>query len=143
MDRNQISSFDDLLARSTDDIEWFWSEVDKDLGLEWFAEYDQVLDIHKGIEWATWFSGGRINLTHNCVDRHVSDGKGGKTALIWEGEDGEIRSLTYAELGQEVGRLANGLRSLGIGKGDAVGVYMPMTLEAVVAMLAIAKIGAI
>lgn len=143
MDRNQIPSFDDLLARSTDDIEWFWSEVDKDLGLEWFAEYDQVLDIHKGIEWVTWFSGGRINLTHNCVDRHVSDGKGGKTALIWEGEDGEIRSLTYAELGQEVGRLANGLRSLGIGKGDAVGVYMPMTLEAVVAMLAIAKIGAI
>jgi acetyl-CoA synthetase len=143
MDRHGISSYDELVARSIGDVGWFWSEVEKDLGLEWFRAYNKVLDAHKGIQWATWFLGGQINIAHNCVDRHAATEKAAKTALIWEGEDGEVRKVTYRELAQQVGALAGGLRSIGVGKGDAVGVYMPMTIEAVVAMFAIAKLGAI
>lgn len=139
MDAHGIESYEELVDRSIDDIEWYWSAVEKDLGLEWSRPYDRVLDDHAGIEWSTWFTGGEINIASNCLDRHPR----GKTAIIWEGEDGDVRSVTYSELTSEVGRFAGGLRSLGVGKGDSVGVYMPMTIEAVVAMLAIAKIGAI
>lgn len=143
MDRHSIGSYEELVSRSIEDIEWYWTAVDEDLGLEWFQPYQKVLDMHQGIEWATWFLGGQINIAHNCVDRHATGSRRDKTALIWEGEDGESRSVTFGELSAEVGRLANALRSLGVHKGDAVGVYMPMTIEAVVAMFAIAKIGAI
>lgn len=143
MDRHGIASYHDLVRRSVEDIEWFWSAVDEDLGLEWFHPYDKLIDAHGGIEWATWFVGGSINIAHNCVDRHAGGPRAKKTAVIWEGEDGASRSVTYAELSFEVARAANALRSLGVDKGDAVGVYMPMTVEAVVAMFAIAKIGAI
>jgi len=143
MDRHSIGSYEELVSRSIEDIEWYWKAVDEDLGLEWFQPYQKVLDTHQGIEWATWFLGGQINIAHNCVDRHANGSRRDKTALIWEGEDGESRSVTFGELSAEVGRLANALRSLGVHKGDAVGVYMPMTIEAVVAMFAIAKIGAI
>ncbi|MBW3588402.1 MAG: acetate--CoA ligase [Actinobacteria bacterium] len=143
MDRHSIGSYEELVSRSIEEIEWYWKAVDEDLGLEWFQPYKKVLDTHQGIEWASWFLGGQINIAHNCVDRHASGSRRDKTALIWEGEDGETRSVTFGELSAEVGRLANALRSLGVHKGDAVGVYMPMTIEAVVAMFAIAKIGAI
>jgi acetyl-CoA synthetase len=143
MDAHGISSYDELVQRSTDDIEWFWKAVDTDLGFDWFRPYNKVLDTHRGIQWATWFIGGQLNIAHNCVDRHATGDRAGKKALIWEGEDGSQRSVSYAELSSEVAQLADGLSSLGVGKGDAVGVYMPMTIEAVVAMFAIAKIGAI
>ncbi|HLF70396.1 MAG TPA: AMP-binding protein, partial [Actinomycetota bacterium] len=138
-----IDTFEDLVSRSIDDIEWYWSAAEKDLGLQWIRPYDRVLDSRQGIEWTTWFVGGQINIADNCVDRHVSGGRAAKTALTWEGEDGSTRSVTYRQLADEVGRFSEGLRSLGIGKGDAVGVYMPMSIEAVVAMLAVAKVGAI
>lgn len=143
MDRHGISTYEELVARSVDDIAWFWSEVEKDLGMEWFEPYDNVFDDHQGIEWTTWFNGGRINIAHNCVDKHAASGRASKPAIIWEGEDGATRTVTYAQLKEEVDRLANGLRSLGLGRSDPIGVYMPMTIEAVVAMLAVAKIGAI
>ena len=143
MDRQGIATFEELVERSTDDIEWYWTAVNEDLGFEWSKPYDKLIDDHQGIEWATWFNGGQINIAHNCVDRHATGPRSSKAAVIWEGEDGATRTVTYSQLSKEVAQLAGGLRSLGVGKGDAVGVYMPMSIEAVVAMLAVAKIGAI
>jgi len=143
MSRHGIQSYDEMVRRSLDDVEWYWSQVERDLGLEWIRPYDRVLDVHQGIEWGTWFTGGQINIAGNCVDRHAAGDAADRTALIDEREDGTSRSVTYRELAAEVGRFANGLRSLGVGKGDPVGVYLPMCIEGVVAMLAIAKIGAI
>src|SRR2546430_693082 len=140
---HEIQSYDEMVRRSLGDVEWYWSQVERDLGLEWIRPYDRVLDVHQGIEWATWFMGGQINIAGNCLDRHSAGEAADRTALIDEREDGTSRSVTYRELAAEVGRLANGLRSLGVGKGDSVGVYLPMCIEAVVAMLAVAKIGAI
>jgi acetyl-CoA synthetase len=143
MDRHGIASYEEAVARSTADIGWFWEAVAEDLGIEWSRPYDTVLDTSRGIEFPAWFLGGRLNLTYNCVDRHAAGDRRDHTALVWEGEDGDVRSVTYGELAAEVSRLAGGLRSIGIQKGDRVGVYMPMTIEAVVAMFAVAKIGAV
>src|SRR5688572_16108147 len=72
MDRHGFASYEEMLARSVEDIEWYWAEVATDLGIEWFRPYDRVLDVSRGIEWATWFDGGQINIAHNCVDRHAA-----------------------------------------------------------------------
>src|SRR5439155_4864269 len=116
--------------------------VVKDLGIEFSRPYDRVLDTSDGIPWARWFIGGAVNLTHNCVDRHAAS-RPDRVAVIGELEDGEVRQLTYAELRREVDRIAAGLRTLGIVKGDRVAVFMPMVMEAVIAAYAIAKLGAI
>jgi acetyl-CoA synthetase len=137
-----IATYDELVRRSQDDIAWFWDAVVKDLGIEFFTPYRSVVETPNGIEWAIWFAGGTINAAHNCVDRHA-EARPGAPALIWEGEDGEIRRLTYAELREAVDRLANGLASLGIGAGDAVGVYLPMIPENPITLYALAKLGAI
>ena len=97
----------------------------------------------RGRRGRTWFPGGRLNFTDNCVDRHVDAGRGGKPAIVWEGDDGQSRTLTYAELAGEVNRLANGLKALGVGEGDRVGIFLPMSPEAAIATLAVVKIGAI
>ncbi len=143
MRAQKVKSFDSLLQRSQDDIEWFWNAANKFLGIEWYTPYKQVLRTGKGIEWAQWFAGGRINITHNCVDKHINTYRRHKLALIWEGENHEVRKLTYLDLYREVNRVAEGLKNAGIKKGDAVGVYMPMIPETAIALLAIAKIGAI
>jgi acetyl-CoA synthetase len=129
---------DSLYKQAEEDLESFWAaEADE---LDWFEPWEQVL------EWTPphckWFVGGRINITHNCLDRHLET-IGDKTAIIWEGEPGDNRSVTYRELHEEVCKFANVLRSLGIEKGDRVAIYMPMVIEAAVAMLACARIGAI
>jgi acetyl-CoA synthetase len=138
-----IDSIDELRRRSVEDIGWFWDAVVKDLPIEFSTPYEQVVDDSAGIPWAKWFVGGRINLTHNCVDRHAASERAGRIAVIGETEDGEVHTLTYAELRREVDRIAAGLRSLGVRKGDPVAVFMPMVVEAVVAAYAIAKLGAI
>ncbi|MCW3035246.1 MAG: acyl-CoA synthetase/AMP-acid ligase, partial [Actinobacteria bacterium] len=143
MARYGIGSYEEMVRRSVEDVAWYWSQVERDLGLEWDRPYERVLDTHQGIEWATWFAGGLINIAHNCVDRHAAGDAAERTAVIEEREDGSVRSLTYRDLAAEVGRLANGLRSIGIAKGDRVGVYLPMCVESVVSMMAIAKIGAV
>ncbi|MGI8940787.1 MAG: AMP-binding protein [Actinomycetota bacterium] len=143
MRRHGIDDFRALVRKSCDDIEWFWSAAIEDLGIEFFTPYEQLLDDSDGPQWPKWFTGGTINLTYNCVDRHALSNLSDSTALVWEGEDGGVRSLTYAELSRDVNRVANGLLAAGIAKGDTVGVFMPMMLEAVIALYAIAKIGAI
>jgi acetyl-CoA synthetase len=140
MQRHKIATIDALIDRSRADIEWFWGAMERELGLEWFEPYRQVVETSRGIPWATWFVGGKINLAHNCVDRHA---RSGRLACIWEGEDGAVRSLTFAQLAADVGRLANALRARGVRKGDLVGLYLPLSPEAMIASFAVAKIGAI
>ena len=137
-----ISTYEDLVARSVADIAWFWDAVVKDLGIEFFEPYDRVVDTSGGVEWATWFGGGSLNLAHDCVDRWA-ERTPDAVAVVWEGEEGEARRVTYRELRELCDRLANGLASLGIQRGDAVGIFLPMSPEAVVAVMACAKLGAI
>ncbi|MBV8115425.1 MAG: acetate--CoA ligase [Silvibacterium sp.] len=134
-----LEEYEELYARSVGDPEGFWEEAAREL--HWFAPWTKVLDWN--LPWAKWFVGGMINVSYNCLDRHVNNGKADKTAILWEGEPGEVRRLSYAELLAEVERFANGLKSLGIRKGDRVAVYMGMTPELAIALLACARIGAI
>ncbi len=141
MAEHGIGSHDELVQRSQDDPEWFWGSVERFLGIEWSTPYDEVLDTSDGIEWARWFVGGTLNLAHNCVDRHARD-RGERTAVVWEGEEGETRSLTYAELRALTDRIAAGLADRGVGLDDAVGIYLPMLPETVAALMAVVKLGA-
>src|SRR5688572_29873327 len=132
-----------LQRRSVDDPEWYWDAVSKDLGLVWTKPYRRVLDVSRGIAWPRWFEGGEINLAANCVDRHLAGPRRDAPAVIWEGDDGSVRTLTYAELAREVNRFANALRGLGVQPGDTVGIFLPMSPEAAIAVLAVVRIGAI
>ncbi|WP_042364088.1 acetate--CoA ligase [Streptacidiphilus neutrinimicus] len=129
----------DAYQASAADRLGFWAEQAR--RLHWDREWDQVLD-WSGAPFARWFVGGRLNVAYNCVDRHVESGHGDQVALHFEGEPGDRRSVTYAELQREVCRAANALTELGVRAGDRVAIYMPMIPEAVVAMLACARIGA-
>ena len=142
MRANDITTEEDLLRRSVADIAWFWDAVVRDLGLEFFRPYERVLDTSRGIEWATWFRGGLVNLAHDCVDRWA-ERTPDAVAVLWEGEEGTVRRVTYLELREMSDRLANGLASLGVGEGDAVGIFLPMSPEAVASVMACAKLGAI
>ncbi len=138
-----LESIDELRARSVADVAWYWDAAVKDLGLEFTTPYESVLDISKGAPWATWFTGGRVNLVWNCVDRWAHSDARDDPALIWESETDATRTLSFKELHREVDRAMAGLIDAGVGKGDAVGVFMPMVPEAVIAAYAIAKLGAI
>ncbi|MCS6936177.1 MAG: AMP-binding protein [Candidatus Bipolaricaulota bacterium] len=142
MQKHQIKDYQELIQRSTQEIEWFWDAIVKELQIEFFKPYERVLDVSAGIAWAKWFVGGKINIAHNCVEKHARS-RPDKIALIWEGEDGSVRRVTYRELGEQTNRLAYLLQELGIVKGDRVGIFMPMVPETVVAMMACAKLGAI
>ncbi|MEA3255324.1 MAG: acetate--CoA ligase [Candidatus Altiarchaeota archaeon] len=139
MDDHDITDYDELLKKAQD-IEWYWGEVAKELN--WFKPWDKVLD-DSDAPFFKWFVNGKINITYNAVDRHMKTWRKNKVAYIWEGEDGDIRKLSYGDLYREVNKFANALRSHGIKKGDRVGIYLPMLLELPIAMLACAKIGAI
>ena len=143
MRQNEITDFNELMRRSTKDVAWFTEAVLEYLDIRFYEPYRQVVDLGSGIQFPKWCVGGKMNIVHNCVDKYRDSVISEQDAVIWEGEEGVIRSLTYRELYQEVNRCANALRSLGLGKGDAIGLFMPMTPEIVVALLAIAKIGGI
>jgi acetyl-CoA synthetase len=134
-----LEQYETMYQQSIEDPEKFWAAAAQEL--HWFKPWDKVLDWN--LPSAKWFVGGKFNLSYNCVDRHALGARARKTALIWEGEPGEIRRLTYAELHAEVQRFANALKSLGIKKGDRVAIYMGMTPELAIALLACARIGAI
>jgi len=143
MRRHGLASLDELLTRSVADPEWYWDAVSKDLGFRWMKPYTRVLDTSRGIAWPRWFEGGLMNLSDNCVDRHVDEGRGEQPAIVWEAENGEVRTWTYRELSRDVNRLANVLTRLGVGAGDSVGLFLPMCAEAAIALMAICRIGAI
>jgi acetyl-CoA synthetase len=134
-----IAEYDSMYAHSIRDPEAFWGDAAKNLA--WFTPFEKVLEGEIGS--ARWFTGGKLNLCHNCVDRHALGERATKPALIWEGEPGEVVTLTYAELHQKVQAFATVLRNLGIRKGDRVAIYMGMCPELAMALLACARIGAV
>jgi len=141
MRKHNIKDYNDLIKKSTGDTEWFWDAALKDLGIEWFKPYTRILDQSKGFPWAKWFIDGKMNIVHNCIDRHINSQS--KLAFIWEGDDGSVKRISYAELNKQVCRVANALKSLGIKKGDKIGIYMPMIPEIVFAFFGCLKIGAV
>jgi len=139
--RAHIRSLDEyrqLAREAEEDPERFWGSIAQEL--EWFEPWKKVLEWDA--PWARWFSGGKLNLSYNCLDRHVQGPRRNKAAIIWESEPGEVRTLTYLQLYLEVCKCAHVLKSLGLGAGDRVAIYMGMTPELPVAMLACARIGA-
>jgi len=143
MREHGIAGFGDLMRRSTEDIPWFTEAILRYLDIQFYTPYRQVVDLSPGIQRPRWCVGGRMNIVHNCLDKYAGTEVEHRPALAWEGEEGATRTLTYGALRREVNRAAGALRALGVGKGDAVGLFMPMTPEIVVALLAIAKIGGI
>src|SRR6201996_2538766 len=134
-----LAEYETLYRKSIDDPESFWGDIAKEL--HWFTPWSKVLDWKLPV--AKWFVDGKLNLCYNCVDRHALGAARDKVAILWEGEPGEVRRLTYSELHREVQRFANVLKDRGIRKGDRVAIYMGMTPELAIALLACARIGAI
>ncbi len=137
------ADYRELHRVSIDEPDRFWPALIDDLGLEFSTPWDQVVDTTRGPEWATWFVGGKLNVAWNCVHRWAAGELGAEEAAIWQSEDGGRSSLTWQELSDEVFRLAEGLASLGIGKGDAVGIFLPMSPQVAIASHAIAHLGAV
>ena len=128
-----------IYDEADEDYEGFWEKQAE--ALDWEEKWDQVLDWSDPPN-AKWFVGGKLNVAHNCVDRHVEAGNGDRVAFYWRGEEGEEREVTYDDLHRDVQKFANGLKDLGVEAGDVVGIFLPMIPEVVVAMLACARIGA-
>jgi len=143
MQRHGIPDYPTLYARSIAESEWFVEAALEEMGIEWARPYTRVLDLSKGIQWARWFVDGRLNLVHNCVDKHRTGSRADRLAIRWEGEDGAQRTLTYRQLDAEVCRAAAMLRQLDMRRGDRVGIFLPMIPEVAIITLACSKIGAI
>jgi acetyl-CoA synthetase len=144
MGRHGIEDYWELIRRSQEEPEWFWPAAIEDMGLEFSRPWDRVVDLSRGPEWATWFVGGRLNLAWNCVHRWADRPESAsRPAAVWQAEDGGRASLSYAELSAAVTRLAEGLQELGVGAGDAVAIFLPMSPEVAIASHACAHLGAI
>ncbi|MGI8315242.1 AMP-binding protein [Halobacillus mangrovi] len=144
MDKQGYQNYDDFHKKSIENIDWFWDEAVKELGIEWYTPYEETLDLSKGIAYPNWFIGGEINVVHNALDKWANnEDKKDSIALYWEGDNEDRITYTYEELLKEVNAVANGLDNLGISNGDVVTIYMPMLPETLIAMLAISKVGAI
>ena len=142
MKKHDISSLDELCIKSKNNLEWFWESVDKDLGIVWDEAYTKTLDSSNGIAWSKWFVNGKTNIYKSSVEKFTKLSPE-KTAYHFISEDGNETKVSYLELNSKVSKLANGLKSLGVKKGDVIAVYLPMIEEAIVSILAAAKIGAI
>jgi len=134
-----LEDYESLYRRSIENPEEFWAAAAGEL--HWFEPWQKVLEWNE--PWAKWFSGGKLNLSYNCLDLQVERGRGGKTAILWEGESGEVRKISFQELLEQVQRFSNVLRGLGVKKGDCVAIYMGMVPELAIALLACARIGAV
>jgi acetyl-CoA synthetase len=143
IEKHELGSYDELMRRSTTDIAWFWDTVLRELDIQFYKPYSQIVDLREGKPWPKWCVGGEMNIVHNMLDKYAGTPVDERLAIKCETESGTISTLTYQELRSDVNALARALRRLGLGKGDAIGVFMPMCAEIVVAMLAIIKIGGI
>ena len=143
MDKHGFRDYNSLIRKSAADIEWFWSKAVEELGVEWFRPPEAVLDASRGIQWARWFPGGEINVAHNALDRHARSHARDRVAFIWAGEDGAVERCTYRDLYVRANKLANALAGLGVRRGDAVALLLPMVPETIVSMFAILKLGAV
>jgi len=143
IEKHALGSYGELMRRSTADIAWFWDTILRDLDIRFYKPYARVVDLNGGKPWARWCVDGEMNIVHNMLDKYTGTQTDKKIAIKSEIEDGTIRTLTYKELREQVDRMAAALRGLGLGNGDAIGVFMPMVPEIVVAMLASIKIGGI
>src|SRR6266481_4614336 len=126
MQRLGFSDREAFLHFSREEPERFWDEIMREMRVEWFEPYTRVMDTSRGPEWAQWFPGGRLNIAHNCLDRWAGTGR---IACVWEGENGETRTVTFAELRDKANRVANLLTELGIQPGDRVALCLPMIPE--------------
>ena len=142
MKKHNISSLDELSIKSKNNLEWFWESVDKDIGIIWDEPYTKTLDISNGIAWSKWFVNGKTNMYKSSVEKFTKQTPN-KIAYHFISENGIETKLSYCELNSKVSKLANGLKSLGVKKGDIIAIYLPMIEEAIVSILAAAKIGAI
>ena len=142
MQKHGIDSLEKLSQKAKINLEWFWESVDKDIGIVWDQPYSKTLDTSKGIAWSKWFVNGKTNIYKSSVEKFVKQTPQ-KTAYHFVSEDGYTHHISYSELDSKVSKLANGLKTLGIKKGDVVAIYLPMIEEAMLAILAAAKIGAI
>ena len=142
MQKHGIDSLEKLSQKAKINLEWFWESVDKDIGIVWDQPYSKILDTSKGIAWSKWFVNGKTNIYKSSVEKFVKQTPQ-KTAYHFVSEDGHAYHISYSELDSKVSKLANGLKTLGIKKGDVVAIYLPMIEEAMLAILAAAKIGAI
>jgi len=142
MSKRNISSIEELSKKSINDLSWFWKEVSKDVGIVWHENYTKVLDTSEGNPWPRWFVNGKTNIYSSSVEKICKKNKN-KIAYHFVSEDGVSSQITYEELDSEVCKLANALTESGIGKGDVIAIYLPMIKEAIVAILAASKIGAI
>jgi acetyl-CoA synthetase len=138
--RIKAADLEALKQQAEQDYEGFWADQARQ-HIDWNKPFSKVLDDSRAPHYR-WFEDGVLNVSYNCIDRHLAD-RGDKTAIIFEGEQGDVTRISYRQLHDDVCRFANGLKSLGVGKGDRVIIYMPMTAQAVVAMQACARIGAI
>ena len=130
-----IEQYEKLCREAADDLEGFWGRMANEL--HWFEPFTKVLEWNEPL--AKWFVGGKTNVSYNCLDVHLKTHRRNKAALIWEGEPGDYRVLTYQMLHDEVCRFANVLKKLGVGRGDVVSIYMPLVPELAIAMLACAE----
>jgi acetyl-CoA synthetase len=143
MRRHGIDDYWELVRRSQEEPEWFWPAAIEDMGLEFSERWEQVLDDSRGPEWATWFVGGKLNIAWNCVHRWARGERAGAVAAVFAGEDGSRREVTFAEMSDQVTRLAEALAGLGVDRGDRVAIFMPMSPEVAIASHACAHIGAV
>ena len=145
MDYSSLESFDDYLKlynASIDNSEQFWNNVAS--RISWFVKYDQIKRCDYKSANIEWYLNGKLNVSYNCIDRHIENGLGDSTAIIWQGNnDNESSRITYNQLLKDVCKFSNGLKSLGVSKGDRVCIYMQMIPELTVAMLACTRIGAV
>ena len=142
MQKHRISSLEKLSQKAKEDLEWFWKSVDEDIGIIWDQPYSKILDTSKGIAWSKWFVNGKTNIYKSSVEKFVKLSPQ-KIAYHFVSEDGHTSDISYSELDSKVSKFANGLKSLGVKKGDVVAIYLPMIEEAILTILAASKIGAI
>src|SRR5580698_2914190 len=135
-----MEAYLELVAETERDYEGFWARLAREQ-LTWKVPFTQVLD-ESNAPFYKWFEDGKLNVSYNCLDRHVEAGRGERTAIVFESDDGNVTRVSYQELLARVNRLANGLRGLGVKAGDRVVIYMPMSIEGITAMQACARIGA-